>query len=91
MSIDYSLIRSQTRRHFLERCQLGLAGMFLAGLAEGSQAAETTKFCFKPRFGFGHASSTKHLASMSNRPARLSSSSSHIPAPMKIWSASVLD
>jgi len=37
MNVNLELIRTQTRRHFLQRCQLGLAGMFLSG--GGAQAA----------------------------------------------------
>jgi hypothetical protein len=48
LSTDYSLIQEQTRRHFLERCQLGLAGMFLAGLERGAVAAETNPMAPKP-------------------------------------------
>ena len=48
MSSDYSLIQEYTRRHFLERCQLGLAGMFLAGLNRAAVAAETNPMVPKP-------------------------------------------
>lgn len=42
-----SSLQQQTRRHFLERCPLGLAGMFLA--TQSARAAETTANPLAPK------------------------------------------
>jgi hypothetical protein len=51
MSPLQTLLQQYTRRHFLERCNLGLAGMFLAGVADRALASDTNPLTpKKPHF-----------------------------------------
>ena len=43
-------LQEQTRRHFLERCPVGLAGMFLASIARAATAPENPLAAKKPHF-----------------------------------------